>query len=237
MKPRRCWQRSIGSPWRTGRAPPCRSAPPVMAKGGLIALYAAALDMRIDAALVSGYFESRQNLWQEPIYRNVFGLLREFGDAEIASLIAPRSLIIEHSQGPSVSGPPKADSQRRRCAAPRSTRAARLFLRTRGSRTCPTIVHGPNPTNRPRRARRRPGWSNHRARLDGSVEDFPAASWCPEHCARNAWPFPRRQPVKPRSCRAPTSTGERVGRALATSIALRRDRPQPFLGPGQTDVR
>jgi dienelactone hydrolase len=77
------------------------------AEGGLIAFYSAALDKRIEAALVSGYFDSRQRVWEEPIYRNVFGLLHEFGDAEIASLIAPRSLIVEHSTVPKVDGPPK----------------------------------------------------------------------------------------------------------------------------------
>ncbi|MBK5279542.1 MAG: dienelactone hydrolase family protein [Bacteroidia bacterium] len=66
-------------------------------EGGLIAFYAAASDNRIDATLVSGYFDSRQKVWDEPIYRNVWGLLSEFGDAEIASLIAPRALVIEHS--------------------------------------------------------------------------------------------------------------------------------------------
>ena len=71
-------------------------------EGGLIAFYAAAVDKRIDAALVSGYFNSRQQVWDEPIYRNVWGLLSEFGDAEIASLIAPRPLIIEHSSIPEV---------------------------------------------------------------------------------------------------------------------------------------
>ncbi|MDB6030702.1 MAG: hypothetical protein JWM16_1040, partial [Verrucomicrobiales bacterium] len=75
-------------------------------EGGLIAFYAAALDNRVQSALVSGYFGSREQLWQEPIYRNVFGLLREFGDAEIASLIAPRALIVEHSEAPRISGPP-----------------------------------------------------------------------------------------------------------------------------------
>jgi len=75
-------------------------------EGGLLALYAAAIDSRIKIACVSGYFDSRQNLWQEPIYRNVFGLLREFGDAEIVSLAAPRALIVEASCGPQVNGPP-----------------------------------------------------------------------------------------------------------------------------------
>ncbi len=75
-------------------------------EGGLLAFYAAALDRRIDAALVSGYFGPRERLWTEPIYRNAFGLLREFGDAEIARLIVPRSLLVEHAVTPKVDGPP-----------------------------------------------------------------------------------------------------------------------------------
>ena len=75
-------------------------------EGGLIALYSAAVDTRIQAAAVSGYFQSRQEVWREPIYRNVWGLLHEFGDAEIAGLIAPRPLIVETSRGPEVDGPP-----------------------------------------------------------------------------------------------------------------------------------
>ncbi len=69
-------------------------------EGGRLALYAAALDSRIDSAAVCGYFASRQNLWQEPADHNLFGLLNSFGDAEIASLIAPRTLIIEAGQYP-----------------------------------------------------------------------------------------------------------------------------------------
>ncbi|MBI5802838.1 MAG: hypothetical protein HZA92_19220 [Verrucomicrobia bacterium] len=98
-----------------------RSAPTVVAghaEGGLLALHAAALDTRISAALVSGYFDSRQALWKEPIYRNVFGLLREFGDAELASLIHPRPLIVEHSAGPEIKGPPAARPGRSGGAAP-----------------------------------------------------------------------------------------------------------------------
>ena len=76
-------------------------------EGGLLALYSAAVDTRIDAVVVSGYFQSRQRVWEEPIYRNVWRLLTEFGDAEIASLIAPRTLIIEASVGPEVEGPPE----------------------------------------------------------------------------------------------------------------------------------
>lgn len=69
-------------------------------EGGRLALYAAALDSRINSAAVSGYFASRQNLWQEPADHNVFGLLNSFGDAEIASLVAPRTLIVESGKYP-----------------------------------------------------------------------------------------------------------------------------------------
>lgn len=74
------------------------------AEGGLLAFYAAAADPRIDAALVSAYFSSRQRVWSEPIYHNVWGLLEEFGDAEIATLIAPRGLVVEHAPGPQITG-------------------------------------------------------------------------------------------------------------------------------------
>lgn len=75
------------------------------AEGGLIAFYAGAADTRIDAVLVSGYFNTRQQVWSEPLYRNVWALLHEFGDAEIATLIAPRGLVVEYSLGPEITGP------------------------------------------------------------------------------------------------------------------------------------
>ncbi len=76
-------------------------------EGGLIALYATACDPRIDAAAVSGYVMPRERVWSEPIYRNVWRLLREFGDAEIVRLIAPRPLIVEACEHPEIDGPPK----------------------------------------------------------------------------------------------------------------------------------
>jgi dienelactone hydrolase len=75
-------------------------------EGGMLALYAAALDERIDATLVSGYFDDRRTIWQQPIARNVFGLLEHFGDAELARMIHPRSLVIEASLGPELELPP-----------------------------------------------------------------------------------------------------------------------------------
>ena len=81
-------------------------------EGGLLALVSAALDERIDAVGVSGYFTKRMNVWQEPIYRNVWQLLRGGSDAELAACIAPRPLLIEGCPGPIVDGPPPATKER-----------------------------------------------------------------------------------------------------------------------------
>jgi dienelactone hydrolase len=82
-------------------------------EGGLLALYSAAIDSRIQATGVSGYFQSRQQVWQEPVYRDVWGLLKEFGDAELASLITPRALIVEASRGPEIAGSPPETGDRK----------------------------------------------------------------------------------------------------------------------------
>ncbi|MFO1458472.1 MAG: dienelactone hydrolase family protein [Verrucomicrobiota bacterium] len=86
--------------------PPGGSARPIgvigWGEGGLLALNAGALDSRIRAVCVSGYFDDRSHVWEEPLDRNVFGLLDQFGDAEIASLIAPRALVVEAARGPEI---------------------------------------------------------------------------------------------------------------------------------------
>ena len=74
-------------------------------EGGMLALYAGALDPRIASVGVSGYFNRREGLWAEPISRNVFGLLEQFGDAELATMVVPRALTIENSEGPRVTLP------------------------------------------------------------------------------------------------------------------------------------
>lgn len=74
-------------------------------EGGLIAFYAGALDTRIGAVCVSGFFGDRSQIWTQPMDRNIFGLLEQFGDAEVAAMIAPRSLIIEAARGPEATLP------------------------------------------------------------------------------------------------------------------------------------
>jgi len=66
--------------------------------GGMIAMYAGALDVRIAATQVAGYFGQREKLWEEPIDRNVWDRVREFGDAEIAAMIQlPRIFVDNHA--------------------------------------------------------------------------------------------------------------------------------------------
>lgn len=89
-----------------------------LGEGGLLALYSGAIDTRISSVYVWGCFAPRENVWAEPIYRNVFGLLRDFGDAEVASLIAPRPLVVQHAGFPNVQGPPEAGKGERNIAAP-----------------------------------------------------------------------------------------------------------------------
>jgi len=94
--------------------------------GGQLALYSAALDPRIDTALVSGYFQPRDGVWREPIDRNVWGLLQEFGDAQIAGMIAPRPLVIEACAVPETDGPLPVKQGRRGGAAPGQIKTADL---------------------------------------------------------------------------------------------------------------
>lgn len=87
-------------------------------EGGMQALHAAAMDERIDSVYSMGYFAPRESVWQEPIERNVFGLLQDFGDAEVATLIAPRPLVLQHLFYPSLVVAMEAEKGTRAIAAP-----------------------------------------------------------------------------------------------------------------------
>lgn len=62
-------------------------------QGGMTAFYSAALDRRVRAALVAGYCDEHRRVWEEPEDRTLWKHLMKFGDAEIARLVAPASLI------------------------------------------------------------------------------------------------------------------------------------------------
>ncbi len=74
-----------------------KDSPPIAVfgygEGGLLALFSSALDTRIRVTVVDGYFGPREDVYKEPIYRNIWSQLREFGDGEILRLIVPRVLI------------------------------------------------------------------------------------------------------------------------------------------------
>ncbi len=91
-------------------------------EGGGVALYAAALDTRIDGAHVAGYFAGRDNVWKEAIDHNVWRLLDEFGDGEIASLVAPRPLVIDIVPGDTWDGPVEVPGRRNGAAPGRIAR-------------------------------------------------------------------------------------------------------------------
>ncbi len=121
-------------------------------EGGLVALYSAALDTRIGAAAVSGCFAPRERMPREPIYRNVFGLLREFGDAEIACLVAPRPLIVEASRAPEIAGPP--ETGRRTAASGTLTAYSLAEVQSEFRRAVALTAHGSNlPGSSPKAAR------------------------------------------------------------------------------------
>ncbi|WP_164101651.1 alpha/beta hydrolase family protein [Candidatus Laterigemmans baculatus] len=71
-------------------------------EGGLVALLTGAIDPRVDVVLASGVWGNRDAMWSEPVSRNLFGLLSDFGDAPLAAMIGPRRLIIEAAQGPEL---------------------------------------------------------------------------------------------------------------------------------------
>lgn len=97
-------------------------------EGGLLALFSGAVDERIDSVLVSGYFQSREGVWAEPIYRNVWSQLTEFGDAELAGLIAPRRLTVEACGVQEIAGPNKPGPGRSGGAAPGKIETCTLGL-------------------------------------------------------------------------------------------------------------
>src|SRR5205823_12557758 len=75
---------------------------------------------RISVVSVAAYIGGRQNIWQQPIDRNVFGLMDEFGDAELAAMVLPRDyLMIEAVSGPELTLPGEGGAPARLAAIDR----------------------------------------------------------------------------------------------------------------------
>jgi dienelactone hydrolase len=88
-------------------------------EGGRVGFYAAALDDRIGVYCMSGAFGPQEGIADQPIYRNVWGQLTEFGDAEVLAGCWPRAFgadplgalahrLVQVNAGaaPVVAGPP-----------------------------------------------------------------------------------------------------------------------------------
>jgi hypothetical protein len=70
--------------------------------GGYLALLAGAVSTDWAGIAIEGAFASLDTLWEQPVDRTVFGLLRSFGLAEFASLVAPRPLAVFDGGWPHV---------------------------------------------------------------------------------------------------------------------------------------
>jgi dienelactone hydrolase len=78
-------------------------------EGALIAYCSKQIDPRIRVVCVSGYRYFMPDLWAQPIYRNVWGLLPEFDNTNrwsLTYLIGPGPLLGVAEPEPTVTGPP-----------------------------------------------------------------------------------------------------------------------------------
>ncbi|MFL5342585.1 MAG: hypothetical protein ACJ8F7_20830 [Gemmataceae bacterium] len=114
-------------------------------EGGLVALYAGALDLRLRATVASGLaYDKRHLVWQEPIDRSVWGLLPEFRDEHLQHLFAKnkRIMIFEQSFPPKIDGPPVRGSHHE--AAPGRLKFADELVNELNSLTDPNGTRGLN---------------------------------------------------------------------------------------------
>ena len=126
-----------------GRIRPLNTGVMGYGEGGMLALFAGALDTRIDVTCVMGFFGPREGMWQEPLDRNVFGLLQQFGAAELATLVLPRALIVEDSEFPEVELSGRGGAPGR---LTRPDRVAVRAVRDRAKRLVPAIGGKPVST-------------------------------------------------------------------------------------------
>ncbi|MCB9953542.1 MAG: hypothetical protein H6824_21410 [Planctomycetaceae bacterium] len=91
-----------------------------MGEGGMLSLYAGALGEEFSRVVVRGYFGQHRRVWEEPLDRNIQMGQGLFGNAELATLIAPRAVSIDISPVRPYEGP-KADPPIRDIAGPGTT--------------------------------------------------------------------------------------------------------------------
>lgn len=111
-------------------------------EGGRIALYAAALDPRFRSSAVLGAFGPQDHLHDQPIYRNAWSMLRDFGDAEIARLVVPRGLYVEYGLYPEVRHNDEHGGAPGRSWTPSHDEVYAEVERARLGDTPPTFING-----------------------------------------------------------------------------------------------
>lgn len=77
--------------------------------GGAIAEFAALLDPRIAGVEVENTTIEPKSLRDEPVYRNLFGILRDFGDTEIRRMLGARVRRLERADAAAGTAPASAD--------------------------------------------------------------------------------------------------------------------------------
>ena len=204
-------------------------------EGGLVALHAAAVDKRINAAWVAGYFGPREAVWSEPVYRNVWNLLRDFGDAEVRyrRRALPRSARSKACKGPRGRRPAPAGGrpERRRLGTADHPAARRRPGRVRS----PDGDHLSGPGGSRAEARQGPGRfpperrPQGRGRVPGRVGDRAGAGGL--EAAPDRPPAERSRPRPD----GPARRGD--GRLYATSRPDLRASPRRLLVEGRPQVR
>jgi len=87
-------------------------------EGGLLSLFTAAIDPDVQGLYLGGCVTPMEQVWKQPIYRNLFGALKYFGIAELMAMTEARTIIVSPDGFPYVEGPPTPKNGQRGGAAP-----------------------------------------------------------------------------------------------------------------------
>ena len=210
--------------------------------GGTVTLFTAAVDTRVAAAVVSGYFsswaESHKMPWNMCGSQVLFGMLGRLEHEDLGALVAPRPLLVESGhRGLPVPG---RRGRRSRCAAPvssTSTTAPATAWSTTSSRagTSGTAPRPslPRPLARPHAAGRRDGLrADHPGRSSPSTARVkPVVGSAGQQAGRVGLEdgCVARELVRSAEAGQPVATGPvsaaRTGSALRASGTMARTRP------------
>jgi cephalosporin-C deacetylase-like acetyl esterase len=102
--------------------------------GGVIAWFAALLDPRIAAVETENTTLEPASLRNEPVYRNLFGILRDFGDEEVRRMLGSRIRRLPRGEAAAGSQPANADARMERQVREIEGHVQRLVAASRSKR-------------------------------------------------------------------------------------------------------